>query len=302
MADFGRRISRGRVLSRRRVLEPARSGVRSVGGARRHDQRGRARCLFDPAPVVTERLAALLPFALRTSTPTHAEGLTHTIAQVRGVPEGSVLPGAGSSDLIFTAFRHWIDAGRRVLILDPMYGEYAHLLERVIGADVHRLRLERARDYDVDASRLLEQVRRGCDWVVIINPNSPTGRHLRRERLIEAIEAADASTRFWIDETYVDYVDPAQSLESYAAESRQVVVCKSMSKAYALSGTRVAYLAEPRRFSPSCCRFVHPGQEACWRRSLPAPRFARATTTARGGGRPPHFESSWRLVWSGSVG
>jgi histidinol-phosphate/aromatic aminotransferase/cobyric acid decarboxylase-like protein len=45
-----------------------------------------------------------------------------------------------------------------------------------------------------------------------------------------------------VDETYVDYAGTGQSLEPFAARSENVVVCKSMSKVYALSGARVAYL------------------------------------------------------------
>ena len=48
-----------------------------------------------------------------------------------------------------------------------------------------------------------------------------------------------------MDETYVDYVGANESLERFAAASRNVVVCKSMSKAYALSGLRVGYLCGP---------------------------------------------------------
>jgi histidinol-phosphate/aromatic aminotransferase/cobyric acid decarboxylase-like protein len=51
-----------------------------------------------------------------------------------------------------------------------------------------------------------------------------------------------AATRVWVDETYVEYLGPGQSLEHFAAHSEQVIVCKSMSKVYALSGARVAYL------------------------------------------------------------
>jgi histidinol-phosphate/aromatic aminotransferase/cobyric acid decarboxylase-like protein len=40
----------------------------------------------------------------------------------------------------------------------------------------------------------------------------------------------------------VDFVGRGSSLEAFAANSENVIVCKSMSKAYALSGARVAYL------------------------------------------------------------
>src|SRR5207249_10062578 len=87
---------------------------------------------FDPAPSVIERLSSHLTFSIKTSPPTGCEGMRRAIARSRHVPGGSILPGAGSSDLIFAGLRHWTSAGSRVLILDPMYGEYAHVLENGI--------------------------------------------------------------------------------------------------------------------------------------------------------------------------
>src|ERR1043166_8153720 len=75
---------------------------------------------LDPAPNVIERLANHLPFAIRTSPPTNADGLAQVIARSRGVPPQSVLPGAGSSDLIFAGLGRWIRPDSRVLMLDPM--------------------------------------------------------------------------------------------------------------------------------------------------------------------------------------
>jgi histidinol-phosphate/aromatic aminotransferase/cobyric acid decarboxylase-like protein len=202
---------------------------------------------FDPAPSVVRALVDHLPFALKTSPPTNSDGMRRAIARARGVPENHILPGAGSSDLIFAGLRHWVRASSRVLILDPMYGEYAHVLEKVIGARVDRLSLSRERDYDVDLDELRARLARGYDWVILVNPNSPTGRHVPRERLETALASAPSATRVWLDETYVDYAGEGQSLEAFAAASANVVVCKSMSKAYALSGVRAAYLCGPVR-------------------------------------------------------
>ena len=51
-----------------------------------------------------------------------------------------------------------------------------------------------------------------------------------------------ATTRVWIDEAYIDYVGAKESLERLAASLPNVIVCKSLSKGYALSGARAAYL------------------------------------------------------------
>ena len=76
--------------------------------------------------------------------PTRCEGLVRAISKARGIPERSLAPGAGSSALIYLAFREWLDPSSRVLLLDPTYGEYAHVLENIVGCRVDRLRLDRA--------------------------------------------------------------------------------------------------------------------------------------------------------------
>ena len=59
---------------------------------------------------------------------------------------------------------------------------------------------------------------------------------------MQVLTGVPSSTRVWVDEAYLDYVGAGESLEQFAAKSENIIVCKSMSKVYALSGMRVAYL------------------------------------------------------------
>lgn len=212
---------------------------------------------FPPAPAVVESLEEHLPWLLRTSPPTACEGLIEAIADARGVAAASILAGAGSSDLIFLALTRWLTRKSRALLLDPTYGEYAHVLESVVGCRVDRLTLRRENGYEVPLDALETALTVPYDFVVLVNPNSPTGRHIVSDDLQRVLATAPSCTRIWIDETYVDFVDSVQSMERFAAVSENVIVCKSMSKAYALSGARVAYLCasahqleELRAFTP----------------------------------------------------
>jgi histidinol-phosphate/aromatic aminotransferase/cobyric acid decarboxylase-like protein len=200
---------------------------------------------FEPAPAVSAKLLEHLTFAIKTSPPASCEGMRKTIARVRGVARENVLPGAGSSDLIFAGLKQWVSPASRVLILDPMYGEYAHVLENVIGAHVDRFALSANSGFGVNVDDLSAALQRGYDWVILVNPNSPTGRHIPGAALKKLLSTLPDATRVWLDETYVDYVSSDQSLERFAADSQNVVVCKSMSKVYALSGVRAAYLCGP---------------------------------------------------------
>jgi histidinol-phosphate/aromatic aminotransferase/cobyric acid decarboxylase-like protein len=197
---------------------------------------------FNPSPKVIKELETHLSWICKTSPPTDCSGMATSIARLRGVKTKNILPGAGSSDLIFMAFREWLTPLSRVLILDPTYGEYAHVLENIIGCRVDRIHLIKDKNYVLDSETLLSKSKNNYDLIVIVNPNSPTGQQISRKKLENAVKQIPITTRIWIDETYIEYSGKNQSLEMFAVKSRNIIICKSMSKMYALSGLRSAYL------------------------------------------------------------
>jgi histidinol-phosphate/aromatic aminotransferase/cobyric acid decarboxylase-like protein len=220
---------------------------------------------FPPSPRVVAALNEDLPWLLRTSPPAQADGLTRVISRARGVPVENVLPGAGSSALIFLALREWLTPASRVLLLDPTYGEYAHVLEHLIGCRVVRLPLLRENGFRVDLKEFCDLAETGYDLIVLVNPNNPTGQFIPHADLEAALRCVPSQTLVWVDEAYLDYVGPQESLESFAAASANVVVCKSLSKVYALSGARAAYLCGPERLLARLRGLVPP-----WAIGLPA--------------------------------
>lgn len=220
---------------------------------------------FPPSPRVIAAVQNDLSWLLRTSPPTACEGMVRMIARTRGVTPKNILPAAGSSDAIFLAFRHWLSSSSRVLILDPTYGEYAHVLEQVVRCRVDRLSLSRENNYRVDLGELVARAQRGYDLIALVNPNNPTGRHVSQCEMAQLLRHIPVTTRVWMDETYVEYAGLNESLEQFAAASRNVVVCKSMSKVYALSGVRAAYLCGPEPIIEELRSITPP-----WAISLPA--------------------------------
>lgn len=197
---------------------------------------------FPPSPKVIESLQKDLAWLLQTSPPTHCKGLAEAIAKARGVDETSILPGGGSSDLIFLALQHFLHSGSRVLVLDPCYGEYRHVLDKIIQCSVTTFQLKKEDGFVVDTDSLLEEILQGYDMVILVNPNNPTGLHIPKEKMQEMLSQVPADTLVWIDETYIEYVGTAASLEQFATQTENIIVCKSMSKVYALSGARIGYL------------------------------------------------------------
>src|SRR5688572_29958959 len=198
---------------------------------------------FPPAPRVVAALREELPWLLRAAPPADAAGLVAAIAETRGLAPESLLVGAGSSALIFLALPRWLPRGGRLLVVDPSYGEYAHVAERLCGATVERVALSAADGFRLDLAEVARRVARGVDVVVLVRPNNPTGTTPPRAELEAFLRELPARTVAWIDEAYVDFLGGGESLEKFAATRANVVVCKSLSKAYALAGARAAYLA-----------------------------------------------------------
>ena len=219
---------------------------------------------FAPSPGVISALRERLPWVVRTSPPTGCEGLIDRIARPRVLPPESVLPGAGSSSLVFLSLCQWLGPSSRALILASSYGEHPHVLENVIGCRVDRFSPSRSDGFELDLDRLEAALQPGYDLVVLVNPNNPTGRHVPRKELETFLSSVFSETRFWIDEAHVDCVGTGESLERFAAGSENVAVCKSMSKVYALSRLRVGYLCG----SPSVIGALRPLNPP-WAVSLP---------------------------------
>ena len=240
---------------------------------------------FDPSPRVLEKIRSFLPFLVRTSPPVHAAGLVAAIARARGLQQDCILTGGGSSDLIFTCLPHLIEGGRKAMILDPMYGEYRHVLNTLMGSEAIPFELHKQEVFAIDADALIARVLASRpDLIVVVNPNSPTGQHWPRAEVLRFLDGVPISVRVVIDETYIEYAGSMQSLETEACKRPNVLVLKSMSKVYALSGLRVGYLAGAPGTVRLLAKWIPP-----WAVSLPAQVAAVEAL-----GDAPYYEEQYR--------
>lgn len=196
---------------------------------------------YDPAPGAISKVAEWLPFLMRTSPPTHADGLKDAIARHRRLDREQILIGSGTSSLMYLAFPHLVAAGDAVTLLDPMYGEYRHIFQNVIGCQVRLHELQSESDFrpslDTLASDCVES-----RLLVMVNPNSPTGVGVDLEFVKALLLKLPPTCRLWIDETYVDFAPAGSSAESLVKQDPRLIIAKSMSKFYGLSGLRIGYL------------------------------------------------------------
>jgi len=193
---------------------------------------------FDPSPAA-QRAFTCSGTAMRASPDLQSRELIEAIANTRNLNPNCISLGAGSSEVIHRVLPGvWGDG--HAVILDPTYSEYPYLLKRE-GRSVRSMRLAPKNDFRADFGALKAACKE-ASVVILVNPNNPTGQRLTREEILELKSNLAHGATLWIDEAYVDYCPEGTSVEQDACEIEGLFVLKSLSKAYALSGIRAAYL------------------------------------------------------------
>ncbi|QFZ91917.2 threonine-phosphate decarboxylase CobD [Synechococcus elongatus] len=172
--------------------------------------------------------------------------LREAIAKHHHCDPNWILPGNGAAELLTWAARDFADC-REVLLLGPAFRDYERALTAV-GVPWRRLALPLDRPATLAIlQNLLEPEIRADTGLLINNPHNPTGwlwplrelwPLLQRCRLVIA------------DEAFLDFRSDAAdwSLEPCLAESRSLVIVRSLTKFYSVAGLRLGYaIAHPDR-------------------------------------------------------
>jgi histidinol-phosphate aminotransferase/imidazoleglycerol-phosphate dehydratase/histidinol-phosphatase len=165
------------------------------------------------------------------------ERLRATMAAIYGVDASNLVITRGADDaidlLVRTFCRPGIDA---VAISSPTFTAYEHFA-RLQGARVIDAPL--GSDFDFDPGKFIDALagQENVKLAFICSPNNPTGNEVAPEAVIKVAEAL-GETIIVLDEAYLDF-SSTPSLASTASRCPNLVVLKTLSKAYGLAGARI---------------------------------------------------------------
>lgn len=155
-----------------------------------------------------------------------------------GLTTAQVWAANGSNEVIAQVLQAFGGAGRRALGFHPSYSMHPEI-SLVTGTSY--VVAERAEDFTLDAPRAVEAVlREAPDVTFLARPNNPTGTGLDLD-VVAAVCAATGGVVV-VDEAYAEFSTQTSALTLLDRFPR-LVVTRTMSKAFALAGGRVGYLA-----------------------------------------------------------
>jgi len=168
--------------------------------------------------------------------------LGETISKIYNLSTGSIIIGNGSTELIYLIPR--VLRPQRVLIPAPTFSEYERAIIRAQDTghrtQIRYIFLKEENDFRIDIDEFINAMQ-GCDMAFLCNPNNPTGLVVSKDRMFEICEEARKQRCYLIvDEAFMDFT-PEQSILTYAEENPYLIVLRSMTKFYALTGLRIGY-------------------------------------------------------------
>ncbi len=165
------------------------------------------------------------------------------LARRHHVPPEMVFTGVGSDEIIDLIIRLFCDpAHDRVLVCDPTYGVYRVAAE-VNAVDVVSCELNE--DFQAEAQRIQELQSGAVKVIFLCSPNNPTGNLLRRRDIVDV--CGNCECIVVVDEAYIDFAGPGKSVIGDVLGRENLIVLRTMSKAFGLAGIRLGYcIADPR--------------------------------------------------------
>ena len=187
-----------------------------------------------------------------------------------------VLVTVGLSEAVFAVLDTILEEGDEILVPDPVWLNYINV-PNLLGAKAVTYGLTEETGFQMNLEEVKAKITPRTRAIVIITPNNPTGGVLSEDVLKELADIAISNDLMVIsDEVYERLVyDGAKhiSIASLPGMKERTFTMNGMSKAYAMDGWRLGYVAAPEEYILAMNKF-HQHNTTC------APNFVQVAAIA----------------------
>ncbi|MCP3929857.1 MAG: histidinol-phosphate transaminase [Bacteroidetes bacterium] len=168
--------------------------------------------------------------------------LRNSLAEKVNLTIEEIIIGNGPSDILNLLFTSLACRGDEVIISRPFVRMY-HPLVQIHGVDSFALSLIKNHH---DLESILSSVSEKTRFIILDNPNNPTGSAINPGELYSFLSKVPESVVVILDESFVDFMEPEYQVDVFSLVRNHsgrcgVVVLRSFSHAYGLAGLRVGY-------------------------------------------------------------
>ncbi|MCJ7584539.1 MAG: histidinol-phosphate aminotransferase family protein [Anaerolineales bacterium] len=194
----------------------------------------------NPNPPSEKVLEAILKYGkVANRYPDQGLVVRSKIAEINGLdgPE-NVMIGNGSSEVFDNVFRCFVQPGEEVIQHTPCFAIY-QLRGNILGAKMVSVPMAYKNKYlHFDPDSILKAITDKTKIIAIANPNNPSGNFMDTK---DFVRIAETGLPFIVDEAYVEYAGLGMSQIGLTKKYKNVLITRTLSKAYGLAGLRFGY-------------------------------------------------------------
>ncbi|MFD0966318.1 histidinol-phosphate transaminase [Seminibacterium arietis] len=165
--------------------------------------------------------------------------LKAAIAKKFAIDPNQITLGNGSNDLL-ELFAHTFASDEDEII----YSQYAFIVYPLVTKAINAVAREiPAKNWGHDLAGFLAAINSKTKLIYIANPNNPTGNFLTHQQIADFLVEVPEHVLVVLDEAYTEFTPQDQRVDAYALlkKHRNLILCRTFSKAYGLAGLRIGY-------------------------------------------------------------
>ena len=160
------------------------------------------------------------------------------LAKKHGVRPEEIIVGNGADEIIYYIAMSFVNDGDEAVIPRITFPIY-EIAFRVMRASIVTSGM---RGLEIDLDDMRRRITPRTKAVCVCNPNNPTGHVLPAEEVERFIEGVPGSVLILMDEAYGDFApDFPDTVSLFKKGRRNLLVIRTLSKAYGMAGFRVGY-------------------------------------------------------------
>ncbi|MCE9499996.1 MAG: histidinol-phosphate transaminase [Leptospira sp.] len=192
---------------------------------------------YPPSPEIQKEIDRIVSQGLLRRYPNPvSRDLRNEIAKHHGVKETQILVTNGSDEGLAILFRAVLGKKNTVVTPYPTYSLYPVLTEiQMNGSRIKKIPLKKNLHFNF---KKLAKAKGAL--LAFAHPNAPTGILEKKEDLVTIVNQFDGIVL--CDEAYIDFAPENSSLIPEIKEFGNLIISRTFSKSYSLTGIRVGYL------------------------------------------------------------
>lgn len=175
---------------------------------------------------------------------------------VHYAPEQIVVSG-GAKQALCNVILSTINPGDEVIIPTPAWVSYVEMVKLAEGITV-TVPAAIEQDFKITADQLRSAITPRTRMVLLCSPSNPTGSVYTREELQQLVNVLKDCPDILVlsDEIYqhINYTGSYTSMASFPEIADRTVIINGVSKAYAMTGWRIGFMAGPLAIAKACTK------------------------------------------------